>query len=108
MNGPSHRNLTFDPQRETEDFTFQTIPDTSYIIPSNNNILFSSPIGALFTQSDSPYALTTRMVFPLIFDSVASYSLTPVKSDFVTSIKPSKIQTLHGMRHSNKVEGYAQ
>jgi len=45
------------------------------------------------------------MVYPLIFDSGSSYSLTPVKSDFVTSIKPSKIQTLHGIGHSNKVEG---
>ena len=106
MNAPPNNNFTIHPQRETEDYySFKALSDVQYVIPPNNNILLSSPIGALFTQSDSPHALSTRVIFPLIFDSGASYSLTPVKSDFITAIKPPKINTLHGIGHSNKVEG---
>eukprot|EP00978_Attheya_sp_CCMP212_P024165 scaffold75537_cov39-Attheya_sp.AAC.1 len=42
---------------------------------------------------------------PIIIDSGASVSITPVKSDFVGPITPLPKQTVKGLNHMLKIEG---
>ncbi len=45
---------------------------------------------------------------PIVLDTGASFSLTPVKSDFVTSIRPCDIKSMTGITDSVRVEGIGE
>ena len=56
--------------------------------------------------TNQAFAFTNyAQVFPLILDTGASISITPVLSDFVEELQPPPVHTVHGINSSNKIEG---
>ena len=62
--------------------------------------------GSFLECTDSAFAFSNFIqTYPLVLDTGASISITPVLSDFVTDLQPPPVQTVHGINSSTKVEG---
>ena len=51
------------------------------------------------------YSLKVSSDIPVVIDTGASFSLTPIIDDFIEDIKPAPINEIQGLTHRTKVVG---
>lgn len=90
----------------------QMLHTFNLILPSDVIPTCSSSSNTIheYLQATGPtFALTQfPQSFPLVLDSGASISITPVLSDFVNGLQPSPIPAVHGIQTSSPVMGAGQ
>ena len=100
--GPSFHNFNLDPLvyfRMLKSFNILSQNEPIPTFSCKNYASFLESTNQAFTFSN--YV----QVFPLILDTGASISITPVLSDFVEDLKPPPVQQVHGINSTSKIEG---